>query len=223
MTSSTQITFIRHGAVHNPDDIIYGRLPGFRLSEIGQQQIAATARALVESPLPSPDAIFTSPQLRARQSAEIIQVQYPDLEIITDPLIDEIDIYFEGHPSSELAKRGWDLYSGVEDDGDHHYDTPITIAARGAQFVASIRDTHASQHVLAVTHGDIIAFTVLWAMQEPLLVKLKRTLHRFGIIDRYPVTASLTTLSYHSPNAREIPDLTYYRPYDENLVRPALS
>ena len=215
----TQITFVRHGDVHNPENLVYGRLPGFRLSEVGRQQVAQTAQALANRSLPAPDAIFASPQPRAQESAQLIQVRFPELEIVTDHLIDEIDVYFEGHPAEEVAERGWDLYTDVEPG----YETPTDIAARGARFVANVRETHAGQHVLAVTHGDVIAFTILKVMQEQVGIAFKRTLDRFGIDDIYPATASLTTLIYRTPRPNEIPDLVYTRPYDEDLVRPSLS
>jgi broad specificity phosphatase PhoE len=217
--TTTRITFVRHGDVHNPQNLIYGRLPGFRLSDIGREQIAQTAHALANGLLPAPAAIFASPQPRAQESARIIQARFPELEIVTAILIDEIDIYFEGHPAEELAARGWDLYTGVEAG----YETPEVIGARGAQFVADARESHAGQHVLAITHGDVIAFTILQVMQEEVRVGLKRTLDRFGLHDHYPATASLTTLLYGSADADETPGLLYVRPYDEDLVRPSLS
>jgi broad specificity phosphatase PhoE len=218
-TGITRITFVRHGDVHNPENLIYGRLPDFPLSSIGRLQVAQTAQALVDEPLPAPSKIYTSPQERAQESARIIRVRYPELEIVTAPLIDEIDVYFEGHPAEVVAARGWDLYTDVEPG----YDTPEMVGARGAQFVAQMREIHAGQHVLAVTHGDVIAFTILQVMQQPVQVAFKRTLDRFGIDDLYPATASLTTLVYTTGSPNEIPGLVYERPYDEELIRPSLS
>ena len=37
MTNPTSISFVRHGHVHNPENIVYGRLPGFRLSDLGRR------------------------------------------------------------------------------------------------------------------------------------------------------------------------------------------
>jgi probable phosphoglycerate mutase len=202
--------------------MIYGRLPGFRLSTEGRQQIEAAAQALTaqaQTAAAHPAAIYASPQLRAQQSAEIVQRHYPDMTIQTDPLIDEIRCYFEGHPAEEVRARGWDLYTGVPEG----YETPPVIGQRGGAFVGQLRARHPGQHVLAVSHGDVIAFTVLWAMREPLKVTLKRTLDRFGITDRYPATASLTSLIYHTDDPDEVPALAYVRPYDERLVLDALS
>lgn len=40
---TTVVHLVRHGEVYNPDKILYGRLPGWHLSERGQRQAAATA------------------------------------------------------------------------------------------------------------------------------------------------------------------------------------
>ena len=61
---------MRHGEVHNPRAIFYGRMPRFRLSEAGRRQAEAAADYLAGAPLA---AIYTSPLLRARQTAAIIQ------------------------------------------------------------------------------------------------------------------------------------------------------
>ena len=42
----TTVHLLRHGEVHNPDGILYGRLPGFRLSEDGLQMARDAAKAL---------------------------------------------------------------------------------------------------------------------------------------------------------------------------------
>ena len=34
------VHLLRHGEVYNPDGVLYGRLPGFRLSELGERQAA---------------------------------------------------------------------------------------------------------------------------------------------------------------------------------------
>lgn len=214
--STTSITLIRHGHVHNPDGLIYGRLPGFRLSDAGRLQALAAATSLRNAAL---TVLYASPQLRAVETAEIVQSEFVHLPITIAPLIDEIDCYFEGHPMSEVEARGWDLYTGVEDG----YEVPEDIAARGARFIAEARAAHRGDHVAAVTHGDVIAFTILQAMHARVHVSQKRLLDRYGISDRYPATASLTTLSYRTSDPDEVPVLTYTRPYDDSLALATLS
>ena len=46
MTVRTTVHLLRHGEVHNPAGVLYGRLPGFRLSEDGLQMAYDAADAL---------------------------------------------------------------------------------------------------------------------------------------------------------------------------------
>ena len=43
MAEQTRVHVVRHGEVHNPTGVLYGRLPGFHLSERGRAQAAAVA------------------------------------------------------------------------------------------------------------------------------------------------------------------------------------
>jgi broad specificity phosphatase PhoE len=80
----TAISFVRHGEVYNPDNIFYGRLPGFRLSEKGNYQTGKAAETLNGSRLA---AIFSSPPLRARQTAGERVISNPHLRLrISSPL-----------------------------------------------------------------------------------------------------------------------------------------
>ena len=59
---ATTIHFVRHGEVHNPDHILYERLPGFHLSDRGRRMAEATARYLAASPQTNTAAaIYSSP------------------------------------------------------------------------------------------------------------------------------------------------------------------
>ena len=56
--SKTTIYLMRHGHVHNPQNILYGRLPGFSLSEMGIGQAQAAGEWLADKPI---SAIYSSP------------------------------------------------------------------------------------------------------------------------------------------------------------------
>ncbi len=62
----TIVHVVRHGEVYNPDRVLYGRLPGFRLSDRGVEQAAITADYLAQRPIAY---IVSSPLDRARQTA----------------------------------------------------------------------------------------------------------------------------------------------------------
>lgn len=64
--------FVRHGTVHNPDGILYGRLPGFYLSNRGHLEAAAAAQGVVELSVTKQvpvQALFSSPLDRTCQTA----------------------------------------------------------------------------------------------------------------------------------------------------------
>lgn len=57
---------LRHGEVHNPDGVLYGRMPGFGLSDLGARQAVAAAEYLAKRPL---GYLVSSPLERAQQTA----------------------------------------------------------------------------------------------------------------------------------------------------------
>jgi broad specificity phosphatase PhoE len=60
------VHLLRHGEVYNPDRVLYGRLPGYRLSELGERQVQAAADWLTQRDL---GYLASSPLERARQTA----------------------------------------------------------------------------------------------------------------------------------------------------------
>ena len=70
---STTIHFIRHGKVENPDHLLYERLPGFHLSDLGRRMARAAADYAAADPqLSSVVAVYSSPLDRTRETAGII-------------------------------------------------------------------------------------------------------------------------------------------------------
>jgi Fructose-2,6-bisphosphatase len=60
---------VRHGEVFNPSRVLYGRLPGFALSEDGREMAAAAASHIKRLDCPV-SALYASPLQRTRESAE---------------------------------------------------------------------------------------------------------------------------------------------------------
>jgi broad specificity phosphatase PhoE len=90
--SRTVVHLLRHGEVHNPEKILYGRLPGFRLSELGVRQAEQVAAYLREH-----DIVYVaaSPLMRAQQTAEPIAAMH-GLDVVTDEGLIEAANLFEG-------------------------------------------------------------------------------------------------------------------------------
>lgn len=88
----TIVHVLRHGEVHNPNAILYGRLSGFSLSVAGRAQAGAVARALADHDIA---LVIASPLQRAQETAEPIAAQHR-LVVRTDENLVEAGNTFEG-------------------------------------------------------------------------------------------------------------------------------
>jgi broad specificity phosphatase PhoE len=88
----TTVHLLRHGEVHNPDAVLYGRLPGFRLSDDGRQMAVDAAKALEGRDI---TAVIASPLQRAQETARPT-AEMLGLEIRTDERLIESENVFEG-------------------------------------------------------------------------------------------------------------------------------
>ncbi len=193
----TMIHLVRHGEVHNPQGILYARLPRFRLSERGQQQAAAAGVYLQHRPL---TAVFSSPMLRARQTAEFIARPH-DLKVQQSELLNEVLTPHQGRPIAELDAEGWIMYEDLPPD----YETPADLLDRVQQMIASVRAQYPEQEVAIVSHGDVVLSVQFWAQGITFSDSTKNS------VKVYPATASITTLVFANGVVR--PSMTYHQPY----------
>jgi broad specificity phosphatase PhoE len=205
MSQPTTVHLIRHGHVHNPGNVLYGRLPRFRLSRRGVEEARAAGRLLDGHGL---DALYTSPLLRARQTAREIRALQPGLRLKQSRHLIEVLNPFEGRPSAEVDARHGDVYSGVGPP----YEQPADIVARMRAFLRATRRRHAGKTVAAVTHGDVIVFAMLWARSLPPIPQSKSRLRALGFTGGYPATGSLTTFTFRTDSEGELPHVRYLQP-----------
>ena len=98
----TTLYLVRHGEVHNPEGIIYGRLPGYGLSENGRRQLSAAAELLAAEG--AIVALYSSPMQRAQESAAIIAARL-GLPVQTAEQLLETSIGgYQGKPFSALPR-----------------------------------------------------------------------------------------------------------------------
>jgi broad specificity phosphatase PhoE len=90
--SRTVVHLLRHGEVHNPERILYGRLPGFGLSDLGVRQAEQVAAYLRDHDVVH---VVSSPLLRAQQTAAPIAALH-GLDVVTDEGLIEAGNVFEG-------------------------------------------------------------------------------------------------------------------------------
>lgn len=92
MSTRTVVHLLRHGEVYNPSGILYGRLPGFRLSGAGQEQAKQVAEHLREHDIVR---VVASPLERAQQTARPIAGSH-GVDVSTDGRLIEAANLFEG-------------------------------------------------------------------------------------------------------------------------------
>jgi broad specificity phosphatase PhoE len=86
------VHLVRHGEVYNPDAVLYGRLPGFGLSQRGIEQAELAARFLAERDI---GYIVSSPLERAQQTAQPLARKL-GLPVAIDERLIEAGNYLEG-------------------------------------------------------------------------------------------------------------------------------
>lgn len=92
MAEHTRVHLVRHGEVYNPEGVLYGRLPGYHLSDRGRQQAEAVADALADRDIV---AVIASPLQRAQETAAPIAARH-GLPVDSDPNLIESANFFEG-------------------------------------------------------------------------------------------------------------------------------
>jgi broad specificity phosphatase PhoE len=101
--TQTVVHLLRHGEVENPGGILYGRLPGFHLSDLGRQMASAVAEALAGRDI---TYVVSSPLERAQETAQPIADEF-GLPVATDPDLLEGGNWFEGRQVRLGDPRAW--------------------------------------------------------------------------------------------------------------------
>lgn len=145
------VHLLRHGEVYNPEGVLYGRLPGFQLSDLGQEMANRAADALKDRDIA---AIISSPMERAQQTAAPIAAVH-DLPIIIDPNLIEADNVFEGQRVSvgdgvlKQPKTWRHLWNPFKPSWGEPYDV---VAARMQAAIDAARGQVPGREAVLVSH-----------------------------------------------------------------------
>jgi broad specificity phosphatase PhoE len=88
----TVVHLMRHGEVHNPTGVLYGRLPDFHLSDLGREMAETVGRHLSSHDV---TVVVASPLDRAQETATPIASAH-GLSIVRDGRVIEAGNSFEG-------------------------------------------------------------------------------------------------------------------------------
>lgn len=148
-----QIHLVRHGEVFNPQGVLYGRLPGFGLSDLGRRMADAAAADLQSHRRPV-SAVVSSPLQRTQQSAEPIAERF-GLEVRLDDRIIEPTNRFEGKRMTgrESALRDVRNWAYLANPWEPSWGEPFrAIADRMIQAMTDAADSVDSGDVVMVSH-----------------------------------------------------------------------
>lgn len=190
----TDVLFVRHADVHNPDNVFYARLGRFRLSEQGMKDAEVTAQALAEEPLA---AIYTSPMLRARQTASIIARQHPNIPVLQTRRLIELRTHFQGHRWAKMPRHP-NFYDAAAGD-----ETVQQVFLRMQRLMFELLSTYPGRSVVCVSHGDPIKILRMAYLGQPLTKQ--------SAWEPDPAKGSIMRFSWHD-GASE-PEITYFEPH----------
>jgi broad specificity phosphatase PhoE len=149
--SLTTVHLLRHGEVHNPEKVLYGRLPGYRLSELGHTMAHRAAEALADHDVAR---VVASPLERAQQTAEPIAGQF-GLDIDTEERIIEASNVFEGKRVGvgDGVLRKPQYWHHLRDPFTPSWGEPYAeLAARMTAAVEEARDATPGRETVLVSH-----------------------------------------------------------------------
>jgi broad specificity phosphatase PhoE len=151
ITMAQTIHFVRHGEVHNPEKILYGLQPGWRLSDRGNEMAAVIGGWSTKLDL---GAIHSSPLQRAQETVAPIIAKHK-LSLTTDKNLIEASNIFEGkkfelgsgvlrHPSSWRY-----LYNPWKPSWGEPYDQLISRMLKG---LFAARDAAGGKDAICISH-----------------------------------------------------------------------
>ena len=184
--TKTVVHVLRHGEVYNPEKLLYGRMPGYHLSELGVQMAKAAAQAVAERDI---TYLVASPLERAQQTAEPIANQFK-LPIAVDVRLIESANVFEGQRvgvgdgALRDPRNWWKVRNPVTPSWGEPY---AQIASRMFTALLAAREAAEGHEALCVSHQ-----LPIWTLRRH--VERKRLWH--DPRKRQCALASLTTFHF---------------------------
>ncbi len=170
MTTDLSVMLIRHGESEaNRRNVLvsYSGDPG--LTNTGWNEARQLASEWMEESI---TAVYSSPLLRARQTAAAFAEGRPELAVQIDQRLHEIGLgNWDGRAIPEIEKTDGEHYqlwkadpeTGIPDGGE-----PLSaVGARVASFLADMQARYAAGLVIAVSHADCLKAACLQALDAP--------------------------------------------------------
>ena len=204
------VHLVRHGKVQNPDGILYGRLPGFGLNELGRAMAERLGEHFADVPLTH---LRCSPLQRAQETMAPIARNHPDLPIVTDERVLEAANYFEGRNFGRfnqfllLPQNLWQLRNPLQPSWGEPY-TSIVARVRLALTEAAQAAGDGGQAVI-VMHELPIWISRLAAEGRSLVHDPRRRECALGSVTSFTLIEDrIVAVDYAEPAADLVPQKT---------------
>ncbi len=168
MSERTTVHLLRHGEVHNPTGVLYGRLPGYHLSALGLQMAQRIADVIGDRDITH---VVSSPLERAQETARPLALAR-GVDVVTDARVIESTNIFEGRRFSVgdgIVKRPqmWrHLWNPMRPSWGEPYKA---VVARMMASVYDARDSARGHEAVIVSHQLPIWTTRLHVENRPFL------------------------------------------------------
>ncbi|WP_300343654.1 histidine phosphatase family protein [Nesterenkonia sp.] len=172
---STAVHLVRHGEVHNPDRVLYGRLSGFGLSELGRQMAEGIAEHFVQRAENGHPVhlLASSPLQRAQETIAPLAARL-GLPVTIDERVLEAENAFEGLSDVKhhlRRPRYWPLLlNPFRPSWGEPYKRQVerVLAAVKDLSDRALAEYGDGAEAVVVSHQLPIWVTRLWAEQRPL-------------------------------------------------------
>lgn len=156
---------MRHGEVFNPQRVLYGRLPGYRLSDDGRHMADAAARHIQSLARPI-GTLISSPLQRTRESSESFTKLFGIEPIIDERVIEPANVFEGTRMKKALANPlNW---RHVRRPSRPSWGEPyVSIVARMREAMDAAWEAVPSGDVVIVSHQAPIWLTHLAVAEEP--------------------------------------------------------
>lgn len=145
----TTIYLVRHCEYDNPEKVVPYRLPGFPLNAKGKKEARLIAEYFKGKKIA---VIYSSPLLRAKQTAELIAFKL-NLKVRLDSLLLETKTPLQGMRREGFFRK-YDFIFGEDEHLKNGGETIEEINTRMKKFIGRILEKHPHQRVIVVSHGD---------------------------------------------------------------------
>ena len=199
---------VRHGQTAASRENRFSGSSDPPLTAVGEAMAQAFARAYASLTW---DAIYTSPMLRTRQTADAL-FRLTGVQAIVEEGLKEIDYgEWEGLRQDEVKERWPEAFEYWADDvasrGTPGGETAFQVAARAMRVVEGIRSRHERGNVLLVSHKATLRVITCALLGLDVRLFRERIAHPVGALTMFVVTtqtAQLTILGDRSHLPEEL-------------------